>query len=76
MWTPPETKLYVDGCEVTPGAKLKDFRGDTLYFARVAQDPSPGKSGKCYFATSRKKLAEGEFSWSVFYPGVVNGELR
>jgi hypothetical protein len=68
--------LYIEGRKVEAGAKLADFRGDTLYFAGIAQEPSPGKSGKCYFATSKAKLKKGEPAWSVYYPGVVDGEIR
>ena len=72
---PATPSLYVQGQRIAPGTALADFRGETLYFVKVVQIPSPGKSGKCLFAR-RLEDVNDPFRCIVLYPGVVHGEIH
>jgi hypothetical protein len=70
--------FYVDGALVSEGQVVSSGRGEAWIYQGIAQEPSPGKSGKVIVRDP--EVPEGEpFHERVFYPhvfGKKDGVIR
>jgi hypothetical protein len=57
------------GEPVIPGEEITDFRGDKATFVAVAQEATPGSSG-------RVRVNQGGAHDREYYPGVYDLEIR